>query len=67
MSRLKSLNKLPSARAFSEVENGRLEVLELLALFLLKTETCDAKNCVFVDAIFCLVKIGFEKRGSNTK
>ena len=27
----------------------------------------NAKNCVFVDAIFCLVKIGFEKRGSNTK
>ena len=44
-------------------KNGRLEVLELVALFLLKTETCDAKNSweFFLDAIlFCLVKIGFQ-------
>ena len=41
-----------------------LEVLELVALFLLKTETCDAKD---IDAMFCLVNVGFEKRGSNTK
>ena len=26
-------------------ENGRLEVRELVALFLLKTGTCGAKNC----------------------
>ena len=68
MSSLRTLNKLPSTRAFSAAEkwiacqqallfgraqigelarglkNGRLEVLELVALFLLKTETCDAKN-----------------------
>ena len=52
-----------------QLKNGRLEVLELVALFLLKTETCDAKNVreFFVDAIFCLVKIGFEKRGTNAK
>ena len=50
MSRLKSLNKLPSARAFSAVENGRLEVLELVALFLLRTETCNANTFVKVDA-----------------
>ena len=45
-----------------EPKNGRLEVLELVALFLLKTETCDAKNYweFFLDAMFCLVKIGFE-------
>ena len=44
-------------------KNRRLEVLELVALFLLKTETCDAKNSweFFLDAIlFCLVKIGFQ-------
>ena len=43
-------------------KNGRLEVLELVALFLLKTETCDAKNSweFSLDAIFCLVKAGFE-------
>ena len=52
-----------------QLKNGRLEVLELVALFLLKTETCDAKNSweFLVDAIFCLVKIGFQKRGTNTK
>ena len=27
-----------------QLKNGRLEVLELVALFLLKTETWDAKN-----------------------
>ena len=53
----------------AQLKNGRLEVLELVALFLLKTETCKAKNCweFFLDAIFCLVKIGFEKRWTNTK
>ena len=52
-----------------QLKNGRLEVLELVALFLPKTETCDAKNSseFFVDNIICLVKIGFEKRGTNTK
>ena len=53
-----------------QLQNGRLEVLKLLALFLLKTETSDAKNSweFFVDAIFGLVKIGFEKsRGTNRK
>ena len=52
-----------------QLKNGRLEVLELVPLFLLKTETCDAKNSgeVFVDNIICLVKIGFEKSGTNTK
>ena len=52
-----------------QLKNGRLEVLELLALFLLKTETCEAKNSgeFFVDNIICLVKIGFEKGGTNKK
>ena len=41
-----------------QLKNGRLEVLELVALFLLKTETWDAKNSweFFLDAVFCLVK-----------
>ena len=40
-----------------QLKNRQLEVLELVALFLLKTETCDAKNSweFFVDNIFCLV------------
>ena len=44
-----------------QLKNRRLEVVELVALFLHKTETCDAKNSCesFVDAIFCLAKIGF--------
>ena len=52
-----------------QLKNRRLQVLELAALFLLKTETCDAKNSweFFVDNIIYLVKIGFEKRGTNTK
>ena len=33
------LNKLPSTRIFIAAENGRLEVLELVALFFLKTIT----------------------------
>ena len=52
-----------------QLKNGRLEVLELVALFLVKTETSDAKNAseFFVDNIICIVKIGFEKRGTITK
>ena len=53
-----------------ELKNGWLEVLEMVALFLFKTGTCDAKNSgqFFVEAnIFCFVKIRFQKRGTNTK
>ena len=52
-----------------QLENGWLEVLKLVALFLLKTEICDTKNSwkFFLDAIVCLVKISFEKRGTSTK
>ena len=47
----------------------RLEVLALVTLFLFRTGTCDAKNSweFFADAIFCFVKIYFQKRGTNTK
>ena len=37
-------NKLPNTRVFVAAENGSVEVLELLALFLLKTGTFDAEN-----------------------
>ena len=52
-----------------QLKNGRLIVLELVTLFLHKTETGNAKNSweFFVDNIICLVKIDFEKRGTNTK
>ena len=45
-----------------------IKVLELVALFLLKTETCDAKNFlrVFVDTIFCLV-LPYYKQSLSTK
>ena len=37
MANLSSLNKLPNTRVFVAAENGSVEVLELVALFLLKT------------------------------
>ena len=48
MSSLKTLNKLPSTRLSVQLKNGRLEVLELVALFLLKTETYEAKKLLRV-------------------
>ena len=48
----------------------QFNILELMVIFLLKTETYDGKNCweFFVDAIFYFfVKVGFEKRWTNTK
>ena len=44
MANLAKLNKLPNTRVFVAVENGSVEVLELVALFLLKTGTFSAKN-----------------------
>ena len=47
MSSLKTLNKLliyQEQGISVQLKNGRLEELELVALFLLKTETYDAKN-----------------------
>ena len=38
------MNKLPSTRVFIAAEKWMLEVLELVALFFLKTETCNAEN-----------------------
>ena len=41
---LTSLNKLPSTKVFVAAENASVEVLGLVALFLLKTGTFGAKN-----------------------
>ena len=44
MANFTSLIKLPNTRAFVAAENGSVEVLELVAPFLLKTGTFGAKN-----------------------
>ena len=44
MANLTSLDKLPNTWAFVAAENGSVEVLELVALFLLKTGTFGTKN-----------------------
>ena len=44
MRNLSNLNKLPNTTVFVASENGSVEVLELVALFLLKTGTFSAKN-----------------------
>ena len=38
------LNRLPNTRVFVAAENGSVDVLELVTLFLLKTGTFGAKN-----------------------
>ena len=69
MANLTSLNKLPNTRVFVAAENGSVEVLELVASFLLNTGTFSAKNWqeVSVDAICCFVESFFEKRRANTQ
>ena len=44
MANLTILNKLPNTRVFVAAENGSVEVLELVALFLPETGTSGAKN-----------------------
>ena len=44
MENLSNLNKLPNTRVFVAGENGSVEVLELVALFLLKKGTFSAEN-----------------------
>ena len=44
MANLSNLNKLPNTAVFVAAENGSVELLELAALFLLKTGTFSAKN-----------------------
>ena len=44
MANLSNVTKLPNTRVFDTAENGSVKVLELVALFLLKTGTFSAKN-----------------------
>ena len=44
LANLSNLNKLPNTRVFVTAENRSVEVLELVALFLLKTGTFSAKT-----------------------
>ena len=44
MANLSNVTKLPNTRVFDAAENGSVKVLELVALFLLKTGTFSAKN-----------------------
>ena len=44
MANLTCLNKLPNTRVFIAAEDGSVEELELVALFLLKTGTFGAKK-----------------------
>ena len=72
MSSLKSLNKLPNTRVFIAAENGSVEELELVALFLLKTGIFVAKNRqeISVDAISRFIGIFHSKiikRRANTR
>ena len=41
---LKSVNKLSNMKGSLQLKNGWLEVVALVALFLFRTGTCDAKN-----------------------
>ena len=62
---LTSFDKLPNTWAFVAAENGSVEVLELVALFLLKKGTFSAKNWqeITVDVISCFVEIFCEREG----
>ena len=44
MGNLSNLNKLPNTRVFVAAENQSVEVLELVALFLLETGNFSAEN-----------------------
>ena len=44
MANLSNVTKLPNIRVFDAADNGSVEVLELVALFLLKMGTFSAKN-----------------------
>ena len=68
MANLSNLNKLPNARVFDAAENESVEVVESVALFLLKTGTFSTKNWeISVDVISYFVEIFCEKRRENTR
>ena len=62
MANLSKMNQLPKTRVFVAAENGSVEVLELVALFLLRTANFGAKNWSdSVDVISCCVEIFLRK------
>ena len=69
MANLSNFNKFLNTRVFVTAENRSVEVLELVALFLLKTGTFSAKNWygISVHVISCFVEIFCEKRRENTQ
>ena len=68
MANLSNFNKLPKTRDFVAAENGSVEALELVALFLLKTANFGAKNWSdSVDVISCCVEIFCQRRRENTR
>ena len=56
-------------RAFSAAEKWTVRGTGVGGFVSPQTETCEVKNSweFFRDNILCLVKIGFEKWGTNTK
>ena len=61
--------KYKVTKVFVESENRLVEVLELVALFLLETGSFGAENwkAISVDTIFCFVEIFSEKRRAKTQ
>ena len=62
---LTSLNELPNTRVFIAAENGSVEVLELVPLFLLKMGIFNAKNWteISVNALSCFVELFLKREG----
>ena len=60
MANITILNKLPNTRVLVAAENGSVEVLELVALFLLEKETFGAKRFLVGDFRRCYISCFFE-------
>ena len=67
MANLSNFNKFLNTRVFVTAENRAVEVLELVALFLLKTGTFSAKNWygISVHVISCFVEFFCEREGKT--
>ena len=68
MASLKSLNKLPNTRVFLAAEKWMVRSTGVGGLFSSKQEPATIKtlDSFSVDAIFCFVKICFQKSETNT-
>ena len=64
---LKSLNKFPNTKVFIAAEKWMVGSTGVGGLISLRNGTCEAKNSweFFVDAVFCFVKIFFQKRATK--